>query len=262
MTVWGYLTDDEWETINVQLPDINLVVNQVSEWPVAEYIGFGRFDMNATKIEQFRLSSACYRDARRNVQGARFALGQALGVKKLYHINRVPDLPDDSNEVLGHFYGQFYADYVPLLLYSAAEHALKGLFLLYGFEVGERKGKPWLKHTIKRFEEEDTENTTLLAQLRKYDRSQSRDTVFRYRNDWVHNRNQRVATGLYDQPRFSFVRIESTREEVVFGGKVVPKFTWDDFIQHLKIALSDTLAFMAACFDDWEQRYGFQNDNE
>jgi hypothetical protein len=64
-----------------------------------------------------------------------------------------------------------------------------------------------------------------------------------------------VETGLYNPLRESFARTSGSMELIVMGASRAPDYTWDGFINNSKVVLSDTLVFLNACMEQWEQVY-------
>lgn len=245
------LTREEWDEINASLPDVSSLCNRIRLWPFMEFL----IDFNHNRLHQKRLSQVCFRDSANYLYNARYALGQAIGMRRHYLSRSQKER--DENHVLADVRSRFFADYVPLLLYSSGEHARIGVLELLELkaEVHKYKGGYALEKTRKMLDALKP-NTAFTKAIQQFDDSEARKHTWGYRNDWVHNAPQRVETVIYNPPRQSFV--EPPNKDMPYStawmGVETPfDFTWADFITLLQEGISATADFLTACADEWEK---------
>ncbi len=247
------LTSGEWDEINASLPEVSDLCNRIRLWLRMEYISASNLD----QLSRVRLSQVCFRDAANCLDNARYALGQAIGVRKHFLSQSTGEL--DSNRILADLRSRFYADYVSLLLYSTAEHTRFGILEMLGLKtlIQNYPGKYKLAKTLNALEALHSGNP-ITAATRVFDASDERHRTWAYRDKWVHDQPMRVETVLYTPPRRDFVRRKDKDwpwDMALMGAKAPFDFTWEELISLLKSALQVTADFLSVCSTEWESFY-------
>jgi hypothetical protein len=248
------LSNEEWGAINATLPNVYPLCDRIRQWDRMEHIS--STDLNL--LSRVRLSQVCFRDAGTFLNNAEYALGQAIAVRK-YFMDR-SSKQQDNNHVLADLRSRFYADYVPLLLYSAAEHGRRGIVEIFELapQLSTTSGKYPLKKTVTVMTTSYS-NSFITKALIDFDNSQARRDSWKYRDAWVHNKPPRVESILYDPPRKDFVAKKGNSDlpwgGAVIGGQVSPDYTWEQLVKLLGDALTDTMKFIENCADEWERLY-------
>lgn len=248
------LSDKEWEEIHVQLLDCEPLGQRIIKLPPPDYLPLQVYYEDS---ERLRSSNVCLRDAGKFLGKARLALRLAIGVRKYY----MGESQSNSDEawLLAHFESQFYADYVPLLLYSSSEHAHTALAFLFEINVsGNGSIRPRILNKIPNNPNADT---TLKKALKEFDDSSARKAIWKYRNDWVHNKPMRVASPFFDPPRKRTPDTETIQGATIYLTEP-PKYIWDKLIDLLKQALSDTHEILTVCVDEWDRHFVESNTIE
>ena len=235
------------------LPNTSVVISRIANFPYHDWISSNPLkDPEFQELERIRLARVCLHDAAEDIRGAGYALKQTVDVKNDYLAQA--DSQESNRELiaLAHYFGRFYADYVPLLLYSSAKDALDAIYTLYGLNLKNDSGTAlkWLLGTHK-----SLLPTTFVEALEAFEVSKERGQTWEYRNGWVHNKAPRIETPLYDPPRDSGIRKIGPWPMAGFGMTVKPRYTWSEWIEILSQALSDTAALLNACADVWEARF-------
>lgn len=254
-----HLTPEEWHKINAILPDVSDLCSRIRVWPYMEYIPLNRVGFDVDKLKRVRVSQVCFRDAANYLDNARYALGQAVAVRKSFMAESKNE--KDSHHVLADLRSRFYADYVALLLYSTAEHACTGIEKMLGLTL---KSVPKPDYKLKRVAnalKNRYPNEPITTAAEKFDGSPEREAIWKYRNDWVHNKPKRVETVLYDPPRQDFVlKNMGSWEMSLIGAKVGFDYTWEGLVSLLQSTLQETADFLGACATAWEHLYQGVND--
>jgi hypothetical protein len=167
---------------------------------------------------------------------------------------------NDNDHMLADLRSRFYADYVPLLLHATWEHARVGLLELFNLKDTVKDIRPKsfaLRQTRKAFELHQPQSPITKALL-DFENSDARNSVQRYRDDWVHDKPPRVESIFYNPPRESYVRFKDETfpwDSALIGAELPPPdYSWDILVIMLKDALRPTIAFLTACADEWEQQ--------
>jgi hypothetical protein len=235
---------------SVNFPDTSAVINRIANFPVHDWISSNPLkDPEFEELERIRLSRVCLHDAAEDIRGAGYALKQAVDVKNDYLAQTDSEQSNRELVALAYYFGRFYADYVPLLLYSSAKDALDAIYYLFNWETKNETGKAlkWLLGDYRNFLP-----TTFVEALSTFEKSRGREHVWTYRNGWVHNKAPRIETPLYDPPRDAGIRQIGPWRMAGFGLTVKPRYRWSEWIDALAQALSDTVALLNACADVWE----------
>lgn len=205
------------------------------------------------KVGRLRISQACFRNAANFLDNARYALGQAIGVRKYFLDNS--EAERDENHVLGDLRSRFYADYVALLLYSTAEHTRLGILEMLGLKTvtaADRSRIYALKKTLNALEAHVPDHPITTA-TKIFDASGARHKAWNYRNAWVHDQPKRVESILYNPPRQSFVvRDGSGFDYSLIGATTSFDYTWDELVELFQEALHATKDFLEVCGNEWE----------
>lgn len=258
MTDMVYLTREEWDSVNTILPDVTFVCNRINgEWPYMDWISARDMDL----LSRLRLAQVCFRDSSMTLRNARYALGHAVGVRK-YYLDRSSESHDTSH-VLADVYSRFYADYVALLLWSTGEHLLSGLRDLFGKTENavdkyrkNKEGKRSARVTgVRRLFDTELASYPITEVIRLFDESIVRREIWKYRNDWVHNKPPRVETILHNLPRMDFILDDFPGKAALLGVSVPPDYLWNDLIEKLKVALVATAITLDFSSREWEREY-------
>lgn len=248
------LSDLEWDAINNTLPSVNFINEIIITWPYMEDIV--RNDINLVKC--LRLSQVRFRDAWENIRRARYALGQAIAVRKFY-MDKIESLRDNYH-ALADLNSRFYADYVPLLLFASVEHARVGILDLFDFKsaFASYKGPSTykLRKTLSFFNTQ-LPNSEIVTAISRFDQSRARQDIWEYRDKWFHHKPMRIESIFYNPPYEDFVMTLDPWQMAAIGAKKTPNYdySWDDFIEKLKDALEDTARFTYACVYEWDKKY-------
>jgi hypothetical protein len=141
------------------------------------------------------------------------------------------------------------------LLWSVGEHACNGLEKLFALSPHGGKRQYKLKRVRLAFESQYPNHKFVLP-LRNFDDSKAREEIWKYRDDWVHNKPPRVESIFYNPPRESCTfDVDKWAKEGIADQTPPPDYKWDDLIEKLKVALTDTGTFLNACNDEWESVY-------
>jgi hypothetical protein len=270
MNIWVDISQEEWRSVEQELPDIAPILQHIENQPRQDEVIVR--PLNPEVIRLLRISSSCFWDAIHNLWGAWFALKQALGITKYPKCVRIAYSANveitEANEFAIDFLNHFYADYVPLLLFSSVEHALKGLAILHGIEIskesenGESKGKKkrkkknLLEKTIKAYESQYP-NHPFISHLKILHSSKACREVFGYRNDWVHEKKIHVETIRYNPRRKDYIEYIGSNPVILSRVKQThdKSWSWNEFLERLRTALAETMSFLDDCLDQWGNEY-------
>lgn len=245
------LSNEEWAEINADLPNVEFVCNRILTWPPVDQISL--FEFTPDLASRLRLSNVCFRDAAHNVRNARYALGQAVAVRKYYLARRKAER--DNDHLSADVYSRFYADYVPLLLYSASDHTFAGLLELLGQRKSCEKKNGELKtgdSLLKCSHATLAGKGAISNALSIFVQSSARQDIWNYRKKWVHNKPPRVESVFYNPPRHDLIWKMGEITMSTGGVRYSPDYTWEGLIDKLKAALSDTATILNFCADEWE----------
>ncbi len=246
------LTNQEWDTINAGLFDCGPITDRVIVGPYVEWISGFEFQ----QVGCVRLSRVCLYDAANDVRNAHYALGQAIAVRKYFGDRSKSERDNDA--VLADVRSRFYADYVPLLLWSAGEHTCTALVHLFDLDKAFKKygqGHDPRVHRVRKLFEGEQPGNNVTKALIAFDDSQAREKVAKYRNNWVHNKPPRVESLLYNPPRVSGVTQIGNLPMMAVGYESDPDYMWNDLIAMLNKSLGDIAEFLNAAQDEWEVKY-------
>lgn len=243
------LSDKEWHKINASLPDVSILCKKIHSLPQMEWLSTNDSEITS----QLRLSYVCFYDASRFLQNARYALGQSIAIRRYF--KGLSTQENDNNHAFSDIRSRFYADYVALLLYSTAEHTRTGIVKLFSLNLSQVTGRYNLLKTLNALEELFPNDPITIA-TKRFDDSPERLSVWKYRDDWVHGKPQRVETILYDPPRTDY--IDNTFHSLpitLMGAESKFDLTWEELIDMLKIGLVHTSDFLNVCADQWYELY-------
>lgn len=238
------LTSEEWDVIQSNLPNIGKVCDRITNWIPMDDI----YDISDKEaLSRVRISQICFRDASNALRNTHYALGQAIGVKQ-YFLN-LSQNNRDNNYVLAHIRSRFYADYVPLLLVSSAEHSREGLKELLQLP----KNSKW--NSVKEFFANKYAKQNFTPRILEYIESENRTKIANYRNDWVHNKPPIIESPLYNLPRNDFIPKNSNILWIAGDVAVEPDYKWDELIELLKQGIVEVAEFLKVCVNLWEDEY-------
>lgn len=250
------LSDKEWAKINADLPDVEFVCGRIVRWKRADYVSVSDAEITSA----LRKSNVCFRDAAYTLNSARYALGQAIGVRQYFMSKSQTN--HDTDHAMADIRSRFYADYMPLLLIASAEHTFAGLQYLFDLKISDKissRFKPVLDALSKQHP-----GHNMVSFLTSYGKSSVREKMRKYRNDWVHNKPPIVESILYNSPRHDFRHDEGDWKMFAVGVHIKPDYTWDGLIALLKVTTQETAVLLEKCADEWEKKYqafGIVNDN-
>jgi hypothetical protein len=245
------LSKEEWSAINADLPDVNFVCNRITggELPDPTLWHFASVSDHDLLMRLWK-SNVHFRTAGNFLRNARYALGQAVAVRK--HFSDKSKSEGDNNHMLADLRSRFYIDYVPLLLFAIEEHimdALKELYSIPGHKKSNETKLSWLLS-----QKTYILSTSLPILLNNFNSSSERERTRKYRNNWVHN-DQLSVESIFPNPlspEKSFTEITLTSHGFISEPF---DYRWEDMINDFKVVTLGIATLLDICIDEWMRLY-------